>query len=75
MKYIEFATISENVHSECPLTPEERRQRRRAYALKRLKQLNQDRLDMIKYAVDREFRRYMLPGEYERYRIEKMLEQ
>lgn len=75
MKYREFATISEDVDSESPLTPDERRQRRRAYAVKRLKQLKQDRLDMIKDAVDREFRRYMLPGEYLRYRLEKMLEQ
>lgn len=74
MKYSEFAAISENADSESPLTPEDRRQRRRAYAIKRLKQLNQDRLDMIADAVDREFRRYMLPGEYERYKVEKMLE-
>lgn len=69
MRYYEFSTIAEDTSSENLPTPMDRSKLRRKRAAERLEQMNRDRLEMIAREVDRELRRYLVSGEYERHQI------
>lgn len=73
MRYSEIISIAEVNASENQLTSEQRRKLRRKRAAERLEQMNRDRLEMIAREVDRELRRYLVSGEYERHHLANIL--
>lgn len=73
MRYSEIALITEADTSEDQSTSEDRRKLRRKRAADRLEQMNRDRIEMLAQAVDRELRRYLVSGEYERHKLARIL--
>ena len=74
MRYSEIANISEATSSENFPMPMDRSKSRRKRAADRLQQMNRDRIEMIAQAVDRELRRYLVSGEFERHKIARIIE-
>ena len=69
MRYAELIAVFDEMCAQEDLTPtpDERA------ALKRLKELNRERLDAMTDAVHRELRAGLSPSEYERFELEKRL--
>jgi hypothetical protein len=73
VRYYEFSTIAETPSLENLPTPMDRSKRRRRRAADRLEQMNRDRIEMLARAVDRELRRGLVSGEYERHYLTNIL--
>ncbi len=73
MRYSEIISLTEVEASEIQLTPSEERKLRKKRAAERLEQMNRDRIAMIARAVDRELRRGLVSGEYERHQLALIL--
>lgn len=73
MRYSEIISITEAESSETRLTRDQQRRLRKKRAAERLEQMNRDRLEMIAREVDRELRRYLVSGEYERHQLADIL--
>lgn len=73
MRYSEIIAVAEAKASENQLTSEQREKVRKKRAAERLEQMNRDRLEMIAREVDRELRRYLVSGEYERHQIANII--
>jgi uncharacterized membrane protein len=73
VRYSEIISIAEVNASGNQLTSEQRRKLRRKRAAERLEQMNRDRLEMIAREIDRELRRYLVSGEYERHQLADIL--
>ncbi len=73
MRYSEIADIFEAADSDTCTAPMNRSKSRRKRAADRLQQMNRDRLEMIAQEVERELRRYLVSGEFERHKIARIL--
>jgi hypothetical protein len=73
VRYSEIISLTEVEASEIQLTPSEERKLRKKRAAERLEQMNRDRIAMIARAVDRELRRGLVSGEYERHQLALIL--
>lgn len=73
MRYSEIVDISEAADSDTYAAPMDRSKSRRKRAADRLQQMNRDRLEMIAQEVERELRRYLVSGEFERHKIARIL--
>jgi len=73
VRYSEIISITEAESSETRLTRDQQRRLRKKRAAERLEQMNRDRLEMIAREVDRELRRYVVSGEYERHQLADIL--
>lgn len=73
MRYSEIILITEAESSETHAALMDRSKSRRKRAADRLQQMNRDRIEMLAQAVERELRRYLVSGEFERHKIARII--